>query len=67
MINQRHFITGFPQSQFHFPDPRTIPRNEGPHLPDSGPDDPEQDVNMRKILSFEGFLQEKIVLEKSAR
>ena len=55
MINQRHFITGFPQSEFHFPEPRTIPRNEGPHLPDSGPDDPEQDVNMRKILSFEGF------------
>ena len=55
MINQRHLITGFPHSQFHFLDPRTIPRNESPHLPDSGPDDPEQDVNMRKILSFEGF------------
>ena len=55
MINQRHLITGFPQSQFHFPDPRTIPRSEGPLLPDSDPDDPEQDVNMRKIQRIEWF------------
>ena len=53
MINQLHLITGYPHSQFHFPDPRTIPQYEGPHLPDSDPDDPEQDVNMRKIQRIE--------------